>query len=128
MRFFTGKFWLTYREKRGKGEKKGKRENRGQKKENCKNRWGKKYENGQRIFFFFFFFFFFCFSLFETTEICFGSTKMEIFYRENAFHASGKKLGKVTVPSEKYSSYATGEGLPDGISQGIYFKPQYTRY
>ena len=25
-----------------------------------------------------FFFFFFCFSLFETTEICFGSTKMEI--------------------------------------------------
>ena len=31
------------------------------------------------------------FSLFKTTEICFGSTKMGIFYRE-------KKSGKMTLP------------------------------
>ena len=35
--------------------------------------------------FFFFFFFFFCFSLFKTTEICFGSNKMGISYRKKAF-------------------------------------------
>ena len=29
-----------------------------------------------------FLFFFSCFSLFKMTEICFGSTKMEIFYQE----------------------------------------------
>ena len=39
--------------------------------------------NEERIFF----------SLFKTTEICFGSTKMGIFYREKEFHA-GKKLRK----------------------------------
>ena len=33
-----------------------------------------------------FFLFFVSFSLFKTTEICFGSTKMGIFYREKAFH------------------------------------------
>ena len=37
------------------------------------------------------------FSLFKTTEICFGSTKMGIFYREKAFHAV-KKSGKMTLP------------------------------
>ena len=31
---------------------------------------------------------FFFFSLFKTTEICFGSTKMGIFYQERAFHIS----------------------------------------
>ena len=31
-----------------------------------------------------FFFFFFCFTLSKTTEICFGSTKMGIFYQEKA--------------------------------------------
>ena len=41
------------------------------------------------------------FSLFKTTEICFGSTKMRIFYRENAFHA-GKKSEKMTLPPLKY--------------------------
>ena len=55
---------------------------------------------------FIFFFFFFCFSLFKKTEICFGSTKMGIFYREKAFHA-GKKIKKNDfAPSEKYSCYA----------------------
>ena len=50
--------------------------------------------------FFFFSFFFFCFSLFKTTEICFGSTKMKIFYRGKAFH-TGKKSGKMTLPPLK---------------------------
>ena len=49
---------------------------------------------------FFFFFFFFCFSLFKTTKICFGSTKMGIFYQEKSFHA-GKKSGKITLPPFK---------------------------
>ena len=34
--------------------------------------------------------FFFSFSLLKTTEICFGSTKMEIFYRGKTFHAGQK--------------------------------------
>ena len=41
-------------------------------------------------------FFFFCLSLFETTEICLGCTKMEICTGKKAFHA-GKKLGNVTL-------------------------------
>ena len=42
------------------------------------------------------------------TEICFGSTKMGIFYREKAFHA-GKKIRKNDfAPSEKYACYAPG--------------------
>ena len=44
--------------------------------------------------FFFFFFFFFCFSLLKTTKICFGSTKMGIFYREKTFHAVKINLEK----------------------------------
>ena len=44
----------------------------------------------------------------KTTEICFGSTKMGIFYWEKAFHA-GKKIRKNDfVPSDKHSSYAPG--------------------
>ena len=34
----------------------------------------------------------FCFSLFKMTKICFGSTKMEIFYREKAFYVGKKWL------------------------------------
>ena len=53
-------------------------------------------------------FFFFCFSLLKTMKICFGSTKMGIFYREKAFHA-GKKIRKNDfAPSEKYACYAPG--------------------
>ena len=49
--------------------------------------------------------FFFFFLLFKTTEICFGSTKMGIFYREKAFHV-GKKIRKNDfAPSVKYFSY-----------------------
>ena len=73
----TGKFLLTYQEKRGKE----KRENGEEKKENQKREGGKlkwKEENEERAEGFpppFF-------SLFKTTEICFGSTKMGIFYQE----------------------------------------------
>ena len=42
---------------------------------------------------FFLFFFFFWLFTFRTTEICFGSTKMGIFYQEKAFHAR-KKIRK----------------------------------
>ena len=61
--------------------------------ENLKwKRKGMENENEQRTFSFFFFFvlfcfvLFFCLSLFETTEICLGCTKMEI--------SAGKKIGK----------------------------------
>ena len=40
------------------------------------------------------------FSLLKRTEICFGSTKIRIFYREKAFHF-GKKSGKITLPPQK---------------------------
>ena len=61
------------------------------------------------LFFFFFFFFSFGFVLFlflfllftfKTTEICFGCTKMGIFYRKKVFH-TGKKIRKMTLPSLK---------------------------
>ena len=44
---------------------------------------------------------------FQTIKICFGSTKMVIFYQENAFHA-GKKIRKnvFAPPPEKISCYA----------------------
>ena len=56
-------------------------------------------------------FFFFVFSLFKTTEICLGATKVWIFYREKAFY-TGKKIRKSDfAPSEKFSSYAPVGGL-----------------
>ena len=79
---------MTYRENRGEE----KRENEAEKKENRKREGGKlkmeeeKLQNEEV----FFFFFFFDFSLFKTSEICFGSTKMGIFYREKYF-TPGKK-------------------------------------
>ena len=48
------------------------------------------------------------FSLLKTTKIYFGSTKIEIFYREKAFHA-GKKIRKNDfAPLEKFSCYSPG--------------------
>ena len=44
-----------------------------------------------------FFFFLVCFSLFKMTEICFGSTKMGIFYQEKAFHAGIRKIRKKLI-------------------------------
>ena len=43
---------------------------------------------------------------YKTTEICFGSTKMGIFYQEKAFHKRKKNWKNDFAPSEKYSSYA----------------------
>ena len=42
------------------------------------------------------FFLFFCFSLFKMTKICFGCTKMEIFYRKKE-NTPGKKSAKMTL-------------------------------
>ena len=47
------------------------------------------------FFFFFFFFFFFLFTLFETTEICLGSTKMEI---SNGEKSRCEKIWKIDLP------------------------------
>ena len=49
--------------------------------------------------FFFFFFFFLLFTFLKTTKICFGATKMEIFYREKIWK-------NVFAPTEKFSCYA----------------------
>ena len=55
----------------------------------------------------------FCLSLFETTEICLGSTSPpppDNFYRENHISRREKNSGKLTwAPFEKYSSYATAQ-------------------
>ena len=71
--------------------------------------WKQKQENvikrGEDLFFFFF-----CFSLLKTMKICFGATKMGIFYREKVFHA-GKKIrknygkSKLQVPDTGMSQY-----------------------
>ena len=121
-RLLTRKFLLNYQVKRGQ-EKREKGENWEEKKENCKREGWKLKGEGVKVtkhrkkvedlFFFFvvvFFvvfvfvlFFFFCLSLFKTTKICFGSTKMEIFYWEKSFLA-GKKIRKNDfAPSEKFS-------------------------
>ena len=64
------------------------------------------------------FFFFFFFSLVKTTGICFGSTKMGIFYREKAFHA-GKKIWKnYFALSEKYACYAPAYGAKRQFRDG----------
>ena len=62
-------------------ERQGKKGKWSRKEGNGKREGGKlKMEGGKVIKwsedFFFFFFFFFCLSLFKSTEICFGSTKM----------------------------------------------------
>ena len=72
--------------------------------------------------FFFSFLFFFFFSLLKTTtEICFGSIKMEILYREKTFHA-GKKITKNDfTPSEKYACYAPVQVNPEGYLGSVLF-------
>ena len=48
-------------------------------------------------------------SLFKITEICFGSTKMGIFYREKNILRREKKIRKNDfAPSENYACYAPG--------------------
>ena len=72
--------------KKENGEEK--KENRKREGEKLKMEGGKVTKWGEDPFFFFF-----SFSLFKATEICFGSTKMGIFYREKTFHA-WKKIRK----------------------------------
>ena len=86
----TGKFLLTYREKIGKKKKEKGSKRRKIEKAKVKNlKWGKDH------FFFFFFFFFF---IFENDLNLFWSTKMEIFYQEEAFHAGRKNQEKQPCP------------------------------
>ena len=115
-RLLTGKVLVTYREKEA-GNKKEK-DAKWRRKEGKLSKGSWKIENGSRKcskmrrgpYFFVFVFVFVCFlffvsffllSLFKTTKICFGSTKIEIFYWEKAFHA-GKKLGQMTLPPQKH--------------------------
>ena len=100
--FFNRKFLLINQEKkRGKEE----RENGDEKKEDLKREevenWkckGTTTKTSRGLLFFFFL------SLFETTEICLGSTKVDNFYREKAWYFTpGKNQEKLL-----YSSYTTG--------------------
>ena len=127
----TGKLLLTYREKRGKENRKKGRWKIGN--------WRKCYQmrRGRFLVFVFVFLFcfvfvfvfvlfcfcfvlfcfvlFFCFSLFRTTEICFDFSKMGIFYREKAFHAR-KKSGKMTLPPlTKYFLLLRPFGAPPSL-------------
>ena len=101
--FWPGNFcWLIWKkigkEKRVKIEKKRRKIVKGRwKGEKLEMEAGKVLKRGEALFFFFFFFF----SLLKTTEICFGSTKMGIFYREKAFHAGKKNQEKLLCPLRK---------------------------
>ena len=115
--FWPEIYLLTYRGNRGKEKRKMERKRRKMQKGKVENwKWKelkvKKWGDFLSFFLSFFFFFFLCccfvfvwFSLFKTTEICFGSTKMGIFYREKAFNARKNQENDFS-PSEKYSSYA----------------------
>ena len=84
------KFWPGNLEKKRRNIIKGKMENWKWNKGKV-GKWNERRKMRRRFFFFFFF------SLFKTTKTCFGSTEMEIFYREKKFHA-GKKIRKMTLP------------------------------
>ena len=98
-RLLTGKFLLTYREKRGKA-KKGKCNKR--KKENCKregeNRWKiengsrKSYKISRRPFFFFFIFLFFYFLKFVL-----GLPKWKFSSTSKKHFTPGRKIRNLTV-------------------------------
>ena len=114
--FWLGNFCWPTGKKRGK-KKMEKGENGEEKKENCKRKGGKlkmeggkcsKKSRGQRTSSFFFVFLFFLFFTFKNDENLFWvyQIKMEIFYREEAFH-TGKKIRKNDLaPLEKFSCYA----------------------
>ena len=104
-RLLTGKFLLTYWEKRGKEkrEKGWKLRRKGGKlemeeQENVIN-------GGEDFsffsFFFFFFFFFFCFSLLKTTKICFWVYQNANFLPGKSISRRGKKSRKMTLPPQK---------------------------
>ena len=85
--------------KRGKGVKIEKKNGKNGRWEIENGRWkSKSYKMRRGLFF--------CFSLFKTTKICFGSTKMEIFYREKSISRREKIRKNDFAPSEKFSCYA----------------------
>ena len=95
--FFTENFLLTYREKWAKEERKNGERKEGKFEREEVKRWknlkwkGKRYEKWVEDFFFFFFLLAcFSLSLFETTKICLGSTKMVSFYRQISYFTPGK--------------------------------------
>ena len=93
--FWPGNFcWRIGKKEAGKKGKRG--ENWEEKVENWKWKQENVRKRGEDLFFFFF-----CFSLLKTTKICFGSTKMGIFYREKAFHAGKKNQEKWLCPLRK---------------------------
>ena len=53
-------------------------------------------------------------TFFLKTKICFGSTKMGIFYREKHF-TPGKKSGKITLPPQKNMPVTPLPGSSTGI-------------
>ena len=77
-------------------------------------KWGKDY-------FFSFLFFFFCFSLFKTTEICFGSTETGIFYREKSI-SRREKIKKNDCPLCKIFLLRLWEDPREGHGQNQRFK------
>ena len=113
LHFSLGNF-MIYQEKRGKEERETERKRRKIWKGSEKLKMeGERYENEQRTSFLFVFVFclfclfvclFFCLSLFETTEICLGSTKMDNFPGKNHISCLEKIRKPDFAPSEKYSS------------------------
>ena len=76
-------------------------------------RW-KSYKMRRGIFFFFFLPL--TFQMMKSTKICFGSTKIEIFYREKAFHTGIKIRKNDFAPSEIFSCYT-----PDWSCEILWF-------
>ena len=102
--FLTGKFLMTYQEKRGKAKRKN-----GEEKENCKREgWKLKMEEGKvtkwvEDLFFFFFKFYLAFHFSKPLKFVLGWPKWE-FSTWKKHIKPGKNY---FAPSEKYSSYAS---------------------
>ena len=118
-RILTGKFLLTYNVpgKKRQGKKGKGVEIKKKRRKIIKGRW--KIENGRwksyKMRSSLLFFFFFVLSLFKTAKICFGSTKMEIFYQEKASHAGKKIRKKDFAPSEKFPVTPLGESRKNWV-------------
>ena len=85
--FSPGNFWCSTRKREARKKVEMEKKRRKIKKGKVENwKWKEEiYKNKERTFFFFFFFFS-CFSLFKMIDICFGYTKIGIFYLEKVFH------------------------------------------
>ena len=94
-------YWPTWKKGQGRrGKRRGKKENLKGKGWKIENGRGNGMSMSRGLFFL-------CLSLFETTGICLGSTKIDNFHWEKSYFTRGK-IGKTDfAPSEKFSSYAT---------------------